>query len=174
MAGRVPKRSTREALAESLDLNLFGEVMRWDAGVGLIGAIGGGLLAASDRNDLMAVIAVVLTVVSLVVAAVISGATVLAAFMDQPFLRKLAAIGKRPGYFLAPLVFTALIGIAAAFSLLVWMAILDGPTVGVVLAGGFSGFFACWALASLIPDLVIIAELAEIKATAAGIPDDSV
>jgi hypothetical protein len=158
-------------LRETLDLNLFAEILRWDAVVGIGAAVGAGILAATER-DVSAPLACAAGVVGVVIGAAIAGAAVIAAFMDQPFLRKLSALGRRPGYFLAPLVFTGLLGIVAEASMLAWFGLLENSQSLRVVAGAVSGFFGAWALASLIPDLVAISELADIKATAAAIPDD--
>jgi len=166
-------RSTRQTLAKLLDLKLFNEILRWDAAIALLGAGGGGALSTYRLSHIGEAVAIGVTAMGFIVAGVIAGASVLAAFLDQPFLRKLAAIGKGPSYFLAPLIFTALTGVVATLLLIVWYGSETGPLAIRVICGVSACFFGIWSIASLIPDLVMLSELAEIKATATGIPDDT-
>src|SRR5579885_428447 len=154
-----------------MDLALFGEILRWDLGVGLLGGIGAALVAA-DRQDLATVIGVAAQLIGAVMASVIAAMAILASFMDSAFLRKLKMIGRRPNYFLAPFMFTALLSVLAAVSLLVLSAVENSRKWVFVAITGVAGLLLLWTLLSLIPDLVNVIDFLDIKMTASEISDD--
>jgi hypothetical protein len=155
-------------------LDFFGEVLRWDAGVGLLGAVGGGLLMTSDRADIAVLVSVASGFVGVVIGAAIAGAAVLAAFMDQPFLRKLGALGYTAGFFLAPLVFTAILGVVAALCLLLVLGLGNAPHTVRLVPGILAGFFTVYSITSLLPAIANFTQFAETKSEAAKIPDDRI
>ncbi|MFD4932663.1 hypothetical protein ACFWMS_28175, partial [Peribacillus butanolivorans] len=113
------------------------------------------------------------TVVS-IIGAVVDGISVLVAFLDQPFLRKFRAINSSPVKYIAPFLFTAVIGVFGAIFLIA-MACFT-PTapawifVSTSLAGGLLGF---WTVFSLIPGLDTLVQFVHLKIDALDIPDDS-
>ena len=137
---------------------------------------GGGVwvaLEAPERID--ALIPVIVGVVGVVIGAVLAGVAVVAAFMDQAFLRKLRAIKKEPVRYVRPFLFTAWLGTVCAISASVLTAIPRDTDAWVrAPISGFTGLTAFWTLGSVIPDLDMLVQFIGLKFDASEIPDDAV
>jgi NAD/NADP transhydrogenase beta subunit len=106
----------RSSLRDALDFRLFSEVLKYDLYIALAGLVGGVLAEVKSITALPLLIAVAAGLVGVIIGAVIAGVAVLAAFMDQSFLRKLKAINREPVRYLAPFIFTAVIGVIASLT----------------------------------------------------------
>src|SRR5215216_4374199 len=95
----------RSSLRDALDFRLFSEVLKYDLYIALAGLVGGVLAEVKSITVLPLLIAVAAGLVGVIIGAVIAGVAVLAAFMDQSFLRKLKAINREPVRYLAPFIF---------------------------------------------------------------------
>jgi len=136
-----------------------------------LGAAAGGLFAWASWTHPEAALrptSAALGLVGVVLGSVIAGVAIQTAFMDQEFLRKLNAIGTEPMRYLAPFVYTALLGVSAMTALLAlsvatatWPRWLLGPMCGL------AWFFTSWCVASLLPCLATITQFTELKAIAA-------
>lgn len=162
----------RASLRQILDLRIS-EVLGYDAVAGVMGAVGGAVLAGRRAETLDAAAAVAAGFVGVVIGAVIAGVAVQAAFMDEAFLRKTRRIGRDPVYFSAPLLFTVVLGVMAALSVLVLVAIpRSAPTWLLSALGASSGLFVVWTVVSLLPCLRTVADFALLKFDAAEVPED--
>lgn len=106
-----------------------------------------------------------------VVGAVLAGVAIQTAFMDQTFLRTLHAIGRKPIRYLAPFLYTALLGIAALTGL-VGLSVAHESWPSILLSGMLTvtWFFVGWAVASILPCLAMVAQFADLKMIAAQMP----
>lgn len=167
--GPTPRR---RPLLEALDHQLS-EVFSYDLVIAVVGAIGGALRWANEPSDPGAIVGVAAGLVGVVIGTVIAAAALQAAFMDRPFLLKLRLLGTRPSYFLGPTLYTGVLGVFGAISAVTLLALpADLPTWLAASAGGITGFFVMYTIASLIPVLRMIVELTDLKAAAALIADD--
>jgi hypothetical protein len=161
------------SLREALDFRLFSEILRYDLYIAIAGGVGGTVVAVKSIDALPLLISMAAGLVGVIIGAVIAGVAVLAAFMDQVFLRKLKAINREPVRYLAPFIFTAVIGVIASFAVLVAAAIPSAAPGWVRgIAGGLAGFFVTWTIASLLPDLKILVDFVGLKMDATEVPDD--
>ena len=163
---------TLRHLWEALDFSLS-EVLRLDFVVGLVGGGAAVWLALSRPAALQPVAGVAVGVVGVIIGAVIAGLSVQAAFLDQAFLRKVVAIGRDPVRYLAPFLFTAVIGVLAML-LLITLASLT-PSVNKAVLGtvaGLTGFFTVWTVVSLLPGLATLIQFVGLKVDALDVPDD--
>lgn len=161
-------------LVAKLDLTLD-ELLRYDFGIGILGGIGGIILAVSYPKTLHSTAPIVIGLVGVVIGAAIAGMAVIAALMDGVFIRKVHAIGRRTSRYVAPFAFTALLGVCAALVLLVLVSL---PTHAFewlrITVGGLAGLFAVWTVASVLPLLSLTMDFVELKGDAANVPDSSV
>jgi len=93
------------------------ELLQLDLYLGISGGLGALALAIFSPGALLRGVAAAAVLVGVIIGAVVAGVAILAAFMDQPFLRKLAAINRQPVRYLAPFLFTAVLGVCASLSL---------------------------------------------------------
>lgn len=161
-------------LRGALDFKLS-EVLRFDLLLGVIGGTAAGFLAWKQPAVVIAVSPWMAASVGVVIGAVVAGLSVLVAFLDQPFLRKLRAINQSPVRYLAPFLFTAVLGIFSV-ALLTAVACFTptapaAPFIAVVGIAAFAGF---WTLFSLIPGLDTLVQFVELKLEALDVPDDIV
>jgi hypothetical protein len=160
------------SLREALDFRLS-EILRYDFYIALVGLVGGILAEVESIASLPLLIAVAAGLVGVIIGAVIAGVAVLAAFMDQVFLRKLKAINKEPIRYLAPFIFTAVLGVIAALAVLAVSAVpTDAPGWLRGTAGGLAGFLVTWTITSLLPDLKMLVDFVGLKMDATDVPDD--
>ena len=143
----------------------LGEVFGWDLYVAVLFAAGA-LWVATGLNQpdkLIAAAPALLAVLGVIVGSVIAALTILAAFMQPSLLRNLDAIGKGPERYLAPFVFTALIGIVGLLAGLVFSVLgVDDPNWLTATAATVSVFFCVWSLASLVRCLSMVLQFAEL------------
>jgi hypothetical protein len=156
----------------ALDLKLS-ELLQVDFFLGLLGGSASLTLALVAPDALLRGVAIAAGLVGVILGAVIAGVSIQAAFFDQAFLRKLRAIGREPVYYLAPFLFTVVIGVAAMLGLLV-LAVLTPAAHPAVLgvAGGVTGFAVVWTIASLLPCLATLVQFIGLKMDALDVPDD--
>jgi len=162
-------------LRSALDFKLS-EILRYDLVAGILGGSGAAWLALTAKPGAYdATIAIAAGLVGVVIGAVIAGVAVLGAFMDQEFLRKLRAINEDPAKYLAPFIFTALIGVAAGLCLLLLAALPKSvPDWAFGIVGGLGGFFTVWTLVSLAPALRLLVNFVGLKSDASAVPDQIV
>src|SRR6266699_6689964 len=150
-------------LWRALDFRLS-EIRRVDFLLGLIAGGGAAALAVVTPDAALRCVAVASGLTGAIIAAIIAGLAVQAAFMDQAFLRRIQAIGREPVYYLAPLLFTAVIAVFAMLGLIVLSAL--SPKSGAVLLGivtGITGFFTVWTVTSLLYCLATLVQFMGLK-----------
>ena len=164
--------SVTRHLWRAIDLKVS-EILQVDFLVGLAGGAGAVTAAIVAPAALLGTLGVASQVMGVVVGAVIAGVSIQAAFFDQSFLRKLRAIGRDPVVYLAPFLFTAVLGVVAMIGMLV-LATLTATTRPPVLpvVGGITGFLTVWALASVLPCLATLVQFIGLKMDALDVPDD--
>lgn len=159
-------------LAGAFDFHLS-EILRYDLAVGVVGGAAGVCAAFFAPESLSDGAAVVGTMVGVVIGAVIAGVAVQGAFLDQPFLRKLRAIGSDPVRHMAPFLFTAALGVVAALAIITLAFLPEtAPTAVLAPVAGFAGLTSFWTLASLLPCLDTLVQFVRLRDDAAMIPDD--
>jgi hypothetical protein len=159
-------------LRQALNFKLVDEVLRYDFLVGILGGGGGVWLAVGSPATLSHVLPVAATIVGIVIGAVLAGTAILAAFLDQAFLRKLRAINREPVRYLAPFLFTATLGVFAALLLLVMVALPKStPAWLLATGGGFTGLFVFWTLASVLANLNVLVEFVGLQYDASEVPE---
>jgi hypothetical protein len=149
------------------------ELLQLDFYLGSAGGVGGGAVAIVSPSALLRGVATDAILLGVIIGAVVAGVSILAAFMDQPFLRKLATINRPPVRYLAPFLFTAALGVFASLSLIVLSIMSDrSPKPAFVFFGCLTGFLSTWAIASLLPCLSMIVQFMGLKTDALDVPDD--
>ncbi len=149
------------------------ELWGLDSLLAVAGAVGGALIAVKLGPPADSAIGVVAGIVGVIIGAVLAGAAILAAFLDQAFLRKIAAVGREPVHFVAPFLFSATLGTLTCLALIV--AAFTTPTAPSWFwgcLGGIGGFFTIYTVASLLPALDTLVQFLALRAEAASIPDD--
>jgi hypothetical protein len=168
-----PTPPSRRPLLDAIDFKLFSELLRYDFLCAVLAGVGGAVRWAHRPLREVAIVGVAAGLVGVVIGAVIAAAALQAAFMDRGFLLKVAYLGYKPSYFLAPALFTATVGVFAALACVVILALpAEMPTWADATAGGVTAFFVVYTIVSLIPVLRMIVEFTDLKATAARIDDD--
>jgi hypothetical protein len=157
-------------LAEALDFRLS-QVLGLDLLVGLLGGGGSVWLAVEAPERLSIVIPIAATVVGIVMGAVIAAVAILAAFLDQTFLRKLRAIGREPVRYVRPFLFTSTLGLVAMMLLLVLSVLPLKPVWLVASASGLAGTLVFWMLASVLPNLDVLVQFIALQFDASDVPD---
>lgn len=153
----------------------FKEVFQFDFYLGVLGGGAAVALAVFAPSALLRATATDAVLLGVIIGAVVAGVAILAAFMDQPFLRKLAAINRSPVRYLAPFIFTAAIGIFASLSLIALSALSNhSPLPLLVFFGGIAGFLSFWTIASLLPCLSMIIQFMGLKVDALDVPGERV
>lgn len=170
--GGAVASSEKSELRQALDLSLS-EILRADLGVGVVGGVAGLVVALVAPGRLAAPTNLMVQAVGVVLGAVVAALAILAALLDQPFLRKLRAIGRHPRRYLQPFVFTAVIGVTALV-LLVVLGTMSEHLPPAVLApvATFAGLFGFWTIASPIPLLATLLDFVALKNDALDVPDD--
>jgi len=159
-------------LRSALDFRLS-EILRFDLLLGILGGVGTGFLAAVHPEIVIAVSPWLAGTVGAIIGAVVAGISVQVAFLDQPFLRKLRAIGSSPVKYIAPFLFTAVLGVASAVFLIVMACFTPtAPQAAFVVTSGLGGTLGFWTVFSLIPGLDTLVQFVHLKIDALDIPDD--
>lgn len=151
------------------------ELLQLDLFLGVAGGAGALVLGIFAPGAVLRGVPTVAVLLSVVIGAVIAGVAILAAFMDQAFLRKLAAINRQPVRYLGPFLFTGVLGVFAIIFLIALSTLSDGsPKILVAVLGCMAGFLSIWAIASLLPCLATIVQFTGLKTDALEVPDDEV
>ena len=141
------------------------EVIGWDLAVAAL-FTGASLWVSTGLNQpdrLIAAAPAALGLLGVIVGAVLAALTILGALMQPELLRNLQAIDKKPGRYLAPFVFTALIGIAGMLVGLTLATLTTDDTPWLVAALGAATAGLCvWALASLVRCLGMVLQFVEL------------
>jgi NAD/NADP transhydrogenase beta subunit len=149
------------------------EFFQLDLYLGVAGGAGGLILAILAPDALLRTVPVAAVMLGVIVGAVIAGVAILAAFMDQAFLRKLAAINRAPVRYLGPFLFTAVLGVFAMIFIIALSATSSSSPLAVLaFLGCVSGFLSIWAIASLLPCLSMLVQFMGLKTDALGLPDE--
>jgi hypothetical protein len=148
------------------------EFFQLDLYLGIAGGSGSLILGILAPDAVLRSVPVVAVLLGVVIGAVIAGVAILAAFMDQAFLRKLTAIDRQPVRYLGPFLFTAVLGVFAMIFLIVLSTLSSGsPKILLDILGCISGFLSIWAIASLLPCLSMLVQFMGLKTDALGVPD---
>jgi hypothetical protein len=149
------------------------EVFRFDLYWALAGGFGGLATALVTPAAMVRAVPVAAGLVGVVVGAVVAGIAVQTAFMDQAFLRKIAAIGRDPARYTAPFLFTAAVGIFSMLSLLVMGTMsASSPQAVLVTVSFVSSFLTVWTMSSLLQGLATLVQFIHLKVDALDVPDD--
>ncbi|WP_139794576.1 hypothetical protein [Prescottella equi] len=151
----------------------LGDVLQLDFWIGVAGFIGGLVLGLKYPDRLAASVSVVAGVVGVVIGAVIAGAAIQAAFLDQSFLRKLRAINRDPVTYLTPFLFTTVIGVFALLGLVILSTVPPtAPSWFLGTLGAWVGLFSFWSVASLLPGIATLVQFVGLRQDALEVPDD--
>ena len=149
------------------------EILQLDFYLGIGGGLAGISVGIISPAALLRGVATDAVLLGVIIGAVVAGVAILAAFMDQPFLRKLTAIGRTPVRYLAPFLFTAVLGVFAALNLIVLSVMSEqSPRVLLAIFGFLATFLSVWAIASLLPCLSMMVQFMGLKTDALDVPDD--
>jgi len=149
------------------------EFFQLDLYLGISGGSGGLILGILAPDAMLRSVPVVAVLLGVVIGAVIAGVAILAAFMDQAFLRKLTAIDRQPVRYLGPFLFTAVLGVFAMIFLIALSTMSSGsPRILLDILGCITGLLSVWAIASLLPCLSMLVQFMGLKTDALGVPND--
>lgn len=131
-------------------------------------------VACTGRGDkLIAVAPVAVGIAGITVSAVIASIALMVSFMNPQFLRNLTEIDREPTRYIAPLLATVMLGIAAALVGLVLAALSPtAPVVWLASIGATAAFFTVWAMASLVRGLGTLVQFVLLQAESAAVPDE--
>lgn len=156
----------------AIDLRLS-EVLQLDFWAGVVGAAAGVALALTAPESLLGVAGVATSIIGVIVGAVIGGVSILAAFFDQAFLRKLRAIDRDPVRYLAPFLFTTVLGVCSMVGLIALGAMTITTTPWVLATVGSATLGATvWAVTSLLPLMATLVQFIRLKVDALDVRDD--
>ncbi len=159
-------------LWSALDFRMS-EVLQADFVLGLAGGAGAVALAIVTPAALLRAVAIAAGLVGVIIGTVIAGVAVQTAFMDQAFLRKIRAIGREPVRYLAPFLFTAVIGVFAMLGLIALSTLSQRSAPAVLgVIGGLTGFLAVWTTTSLLSCLATLVQFMNLKMDALDVPDN--
>lgn len=151
----------------------LGDLLRVDLLIGFGGGVGGLVLGLTRPGQLVAAAPVFGASVGVVIGAVVAGVSIQSAFLDQPFLRKLRALGKDPVTYLSPFLFTATMGVFALFGLIALaLTTPTAPSWFLAPLGAYGGLLTFWAIASLLPGMGTLVQFIGLRQDAAEVPDD--
>ncbi|WP_422734862.1 hypothetical protein ACN26Y_15185 [Micromonospora sp. WMMD558] len=156
----------------ALDFKLS-ELLRVDLGVGVAFGVAALALSFTYPDAVLRAAPGAIGVVGVIVGAVIAGISFQAAFMDQAFLRKLRAIESEPVYYLAPFLFTSVLGVVSMLALITLSAVSPkAPEALIALVSTPTALITAWTIASLIPGLATLVQFVGLKMDALDVPDD--
>jgi hypothetical protein len=150
------------------------EIMRADFCLGLAAGGGAAALAVIAPSAALKGVAVASGLIGVIIGTVIAGVSVQAAFMDQAFLQKLKEIDREPVRYLAPFIFTAVIGVFSMLGLIV-LSVLSVNSSAVLLGivTGITGFFTVWSIVSLLYCLSTLVQFMGLKMDALPTSEES-
>lgn len=160
-------------LRKALDFKAS-EFLKIDLLAGLLGGAGGALLGTLRPELLSSGLPTLAGLVGVVIGAVLAGAAIQSAFMDEKFLAKVHRIGRDPVTYLAPFLFTAVLGVFAALAVTALaFTSITAPGWWLGTISGVAGFFSVYTVVSLIPGLDTLVQFIGLKSLAAQVPDES-
>lgn len=160
-------------LAKALDFRAS-ELLSIDLLAAVGGGVGGALLGIHHPQLVASGLGTLSGLVGVIIGAVLAGAAIQAAFMDERFLAKVHRIGRDPVRYLAPFLFTAVLGVAAAVALTALaMTSVTAPGWWRGTITGLTGFLSLYTLVSLLPGLSTLVQFIGLKSLAAQVPDDA-
>lgn len=163
--------SGMQHLRGALDLQAS-RILQYDFFLGLAGGVTCIVLAVNNPAALMRGLGVAAGFIGVIVGAVLAGGAFLAAFMDQSFLRKLAAISRDPIRYLRPFLFTAALGVPSMLGVLVLSACTEHTNKWVLgSVGGVTGFLTIWMTFSLWSCLAMMVQFVGLKVDAAQVAE---
>jgi hypothetical protein len=149
------------------------EILQPDLYIGMAGGLAGVAIGIIDPAALLRADGAAAVLLGVIIGAVVAGVAILAAFMDQSFLRKLAAINRNPVRYLAPFLFTAVLGVFASLSLIVLSVLSDHSAHSIIaIVGVLASFLTVWTIASLLPCLSTMVQFMGLKIDALDVPED--
>lgn len=161
-------------LRKALDFRAS-ELLGIDLLAGLGGAVGGALLGIYRPQLVASGLPTLSGLVGVIIGAVLAGAAIQSAFMDEKFLTKVHRIGRDPVTYLAPFLFTAVLGVCAAIALAgLAFTSVSAPDWWRGVITGAAGLFSLYTLVSLIPGLDTLVQFIGLKSLAAQVPDEAV
>lgn len=156
-------------LFRALDFHLS-EILRVDLAAGVIGCGAAIWLAINHPERVPQVLTIGQSLVGVILGAVVAGVSIQVAFLDASFLRKLRAINRSPVRYIAPFLFTVVLGVVAMLVLLTLSAMnAEGPAYVTISA--IAGLLTVWAVASLIPGLDTLVQFVGLKLDALEVPE---
>jgi len=151
----------------------IGDVVRLDFLLGLIGGGFGIYFGIEHPERLFNALPVAASLVGVIIGVVLAAATLIAAFFNPQFLRKMRAIEEDPVVYLAPVLLSgALASVAALGTLALACSTKGDGAPWLASVGGLTGFAAAWAIASTLPNLTSVIRFIRLQQTAAEVPDD--
>ncbi|MER7586912.1 hypothetical protein ABTW72_05170 [Micromonospora sp. NPDC127501] len=164
--------SINRHLWTALDFKLS-ELLRVDLAIGVLFGVAALALSFTYPDAVLRAAPGAIGVVGVIVGAVVAGISFQAAFMDQAFLRKIRAIGMDPVYFLAPFLFTAVLGVVAMLGLIVLAALSPkAPEVAIAVVSTPTALITTWSIASLVPGMATLVQFVGLKMDALDVPDE--
>lgn len=149
------------------------ELLRVDLIAGICGGAAGIALAIMNPAALLRATGIMTALIGVVIGAVIASVSIQVALFDQAFLRKLRAIGREPTRYMAPFLFTVVLGVGAMVALLVLGSMtVDTHPVVLALAGAGAGLLSVWTIVSPLPLLDTLVQFIGLKMDALDVPDD--
>ncbi|SUE16619.1 Uncharacterised protein [Rhodococcus gordoniae] len=159
-------------LRQALDFKLS-EILRFDFLLAGIGGVAVGVLAWHRPELVIANSPWLAGAVGVIIGAVVAGISVQVAFLDQPFLRKLRAIQVNPVKYIAPFLFTAVLGVVAVLVLIAMSSFTPtAPRVVFSVVSLVGGFLGLWTVLSLVAGLDTLVQFVHLKVDALDVPDD--
>ena len=149
------------------------EVMRLDFALGVLGGVGGLVLGLRRPDLLLAGLPAVAGLAGVVLGVVLATATLIAAFLNPVFLRKLRAINDDPVNHLRPYLFTGVLAVVGSLgAICLAVSSEHAPPSWLGSAGAITGLGTVWALASMIPNLANLIGFIRLQQDAAEVPDE--
>jgi hypothetical protein len=149
------------------------QVLRLDLAFAMAGGAAAAYAAIDDPKTLHSAVGPTAQAFGVIVGLALASVAIQAAFMNQPFLRKVKAIGRDPVKFLTPMLFTVTVGVFGMVAIIVLSAISPAaPSAVLGTVAGLAGFFVAWTLGSLLYNMSTLISFVRLQADAADIPDD--
>jgi len=149
------------------------EILGGDLLIGVLAAVGAGVLA-NTKPELVAQMAVAAVgLVGVVIGVVLGAASLIVAFLNPTFLRKLRTIGEDPIDYLAPYFLTGVLAtIGSILAIVLAASPSTAPSWWLVPLAASVALFGGWAIASNIPNLTNLLRFIRLQQDAAEVPDD--
>jgi hypothetical protein len=149
------------------------EMVRLDLGLGVLGGVGGLVLGLKRPDLLISGVPAVAGLAGVVLGVVLATATLIAAFLNPVFLRKLRAIDEDPVTHLRPYLFTGLLAVIGSLgAICLAVSSSHAPPSWLAVAGAITGLATVWSLTSMIPNLANLIGFIRLQQDAAEVPDE--